>query len=233
LKFVVDFENQQDTWQEHAEQGLGPFLAQQYRLPESLQNVLTALTLSLYSPEKTLVKWALPRIARHLTSIGVFGPGFGSVIPKWGGGSEIAQVACRACAVGGGVYVLGIGVQNQLDVDTDHDRLVQITLSDGQVVKSGRLIRQDFQHHGAIKISKLVAIISDPLSSLFKSTVEGSPPSAVSVITFPPGSVTTDSAARHPIYIMAHSSETGECPIGQSKHAHLSYAYLPVLLCIT
>ena len=47
----------------------------------------------------------------------MFDPGFGSVISKWSGLVEIAQVACRAGAVGGGVYVLnkGFEVNEKLD----------------------------------------------------------------------------------------------------------------------
>ena len=47
-----------------------------------------------------------------MRSIGMFGPGFGAMIAKYGGGAEFAQVGCRAGAVGGGVYVLGRGVEN-------------------------------------------------------------------------------------------------------------------------
>jgi RAB protein geranylgeranyltransferase component A len=233
LKFVIDYENQAKTWQEHADEGLGPFLEQQYQLPKSLQDVLTALTLSLYSPEKTTVKWALPRIARHLTSIGVFGPGFGSVIPKWGGGSEIAQVACRAGAVGGGVYILGTGVESRQEVTNNERPQVEVKLSNGEVVKTARLVGQDARNPDATKVSKLVVIAADPLSSLFKSTIEGSPPSAVSVITFPPNSITKDNTTQdHPIYIMTHSNETGECPAGQSKFASISFSHLSAP-CIT
>ena len=74
LKFVIDYDNQTEIWEPHAESGLAEFLSSQFQLPPNLQGVITALTLSLDAPEATTVKWALPRIARHLTSIGVFGP---------------------------------------------------------------------------------------------------------------------------------------------------------------
>lgn len=218
LKFVIDYENQQDSWNQHADDGFGPFLAQQYQLPESLQHVLNTLTLSLRHPDKTPVSWALPRIARHLTSIGVFGPGFGSVIPKWGGGAEIAQVACRAGAVGGGIYILGTGVRSHESDTTDDSNQTTVTLTNGEVLKTARFIEQTPQLPSSSRVSKLIAVISDPLLDLFQSTVEGSPPSAVAVITFPPGSVTHNGSRNdHPIYIMAHSGETGECPSNQCK----------------
>lgn len=222
LKFVIDFENQPQLWEEHADAGLGAFLAQQFQLPESLQGVMTALTLSLRSPLDTPVKWALPRIARHLTSIGVFAPGFGAVIPKWGGGSEIAQVACRAGAVGGGIYILGTGIQSDV-IDEDSKDTV-VTLSNGEVVKTQRLVSDNAQGESSVAVSRIVAVVSSKLTSLYKSTVEGAPLSAVTVITYPPGSVTTsDYTQVHPIYIMAHSNETGECPVDQSKYNHFQF----------
>lgn len=117
LKFVVDYENQVEVWQGKAEMGLSQFLADDFKLPENLQILIGALTLSLDTLEETKVEYALPRIQRHLTSIGVFGPGFGAVVPKWGGGAEIAQVACRAGAVGGGVYVLGTGIRGSTIIE--------------------------------------------------------------------------------------------------------------------
>lgn len=66
---------------------------------------------------KTLIFYALSRIYRYLTSVGLFDPGFGLVISKWGGLIEIAQVAYRAGAVGDRVYVLnkGFEVNEKLD----------------------------------------------------------------------------------------------------------------------
>lgn len=225
LKFVIDFENQLDLWEAHADEGLGGFLLTKFQLPPSLQSVITALTLSLQSPENTPVKWALPRIARHLTSIGVFGPGFGAVIPKWGGGAEIAQVACRAGAVGGGVYILGTGVQSHEAVDGENPT-VSVTLANGEVVTTKRLIGEDKRNEKSFTVSRTIVVVSSPLTSLFKSTVEGAPLSAVSVIALPPGSISVDDTAQpHPIYIMAHSNETGECPAGQCKPLQLPFCY--------
>ncbi|KAG9659072.1 hypothetical protein KCU64_g4094, partial [Aureobasidium melanogenum] len=108
LRFVAAFEEKPETWQPHRDTPFADFLSEQFGLPAV--DTLMALCLSLETPEKTTTEFALPRIARHLRSIGVFGPGFGAVVPKWGGLSEVVQVACRACAVGGGIYVLGQGI---------------------------------------------------------------------------------------------------------------------------
>lgn len=216
LKFVVNYEAQKEVWEAHADSGLTGFLSSQFQLPSSLQNVIAALTLSLDSPDTTLVKWALPRISRHLTSIGIFGPGFGAVVPKWGGGAEISQVACRAGAVGGGVYVLGTGIKSTVGEGS----LTAVELSNGETVKAKCLVDGAETRLSETRLaSKVIAIISSPLASLFENSIEGAPLAAVSVVVLPPQTIISEIFDQvHPIYIMVHSSETGECPAGQCKH---------------
>ncbi|KAI4721528.1 hypothetical protein E4T48_02128 [Aureobasidium sp. EXF-10727] len=124
LRFVAAFEEKPETWQPHRDTPFADFLSEQFGLPAV--DTLMALCLSLEVPEKTTTDFALPRIARHLRSIGVFGPGFGAVIPKWGGLSEVVQVACRACAVGGGIYVLGQGISSIEPAQPDEDDVEEI-----------------------------------------------------------------------------------------------------------
>ncbi|QSZ36543.1 hypothetical protein DSL72_006423 [Monilinia vaccinii-corymbosi] len=217
LKFVVDYENQVDVWQDKAEMGLSQFLADDFKLPKNLQTLIGALTLSLDTLEVTKVRYALPRIQRHLTSIGVFGPGFGAVVPKWGGGAEIAQVACRAGAVGGGVYVLGTGIRDAKCIEDEGFTIHEIDLSNGEKVKTRYVTRtSNDASPDAIQLAKAITIVSSPLGSLFTSTVEGSPTSAVAMVVFPAKAISaSDVTQDFPVYIMAHSSETGECPAGQ------------------
>ncbi|PQE07218.1 rab s geranylgeranyltransferase component A protein [Rutstroemia sp. NJR-2017a BVV2] len=217
LKFVVDYENQLDVWQSRAETGLSQFLAEEFKFPEKLQTLMGALTLSPESLEHTRVDYALPRIQRHLTSIGVFGPGFGAVVPKWGGGAEVAQVGCRACAVGGGVYVLGTGIQQVRNVEAESITSHEVELSNAEVVKTKFITRvANEMSPEALRVAKTMAVVSSPLSTLFVSTVEGSPIPAVSVVVFPANTISTPEAPQpYPVYIMVHSSETGECPAGQ------------------
>ncbi|KAF7954454.1 hypothetical protein EAE96_005575 [Botrytis aclada] len=217
LKFVVDYESQVEVWQGKAEMGLSEFLAHVFKLPKNLQTLIGALTLSLDTLEGTKVEYALPRIQRHLTSIGVFGPGFGAVVPKWGGGAEIAQVACRAGAVGGGVYVLGTGIRDTKCIEAEGTTTHEVDLTNDEKVNTRYITRIGHDAPLAvIRVAKAMAIVSSPLASLFTSKVEGSPTSAVSVIVFPAKPlVASDFSQDYPVYIMAHSSETGECPAGQ------------------
>lgn len=220
LKFVVDYENQTKTWEAYADSDIPGFLESQFQLPPHLRTVIIALALSLDPAEETTVRWALPRIARHLTSIGVFGPGFGAVIPKWGGGAEIAQVACRAGAVGGGVYVLGTGIKT-----TKASEPVEVELTNGETIKTKHLARDPSSGFGVSAtyspkiVSRIIAVLSSSLDSLFESSIEGAPLAAVTVVVLPSGSLTVDRKENtHPVYIMVHSSETGECPAGQSEY---------------
>ncbi|TVY20836.1 Rab proteins geranylgeranyltransferase component A [Lachnellula arida] len=220
LKFVVDYENQTEVWEAHGDSSLEDFLSSQFQLPPRLQTVIAALTLSFDSPDKITVRWALPRIARHLTSMGIFGPGFGAVVPKWGGGAEIAQVACRAGAVGGGVYVLGTAVENSQAIESSEETLEQkfsLSLSNGETVRTWHYVNdKDTAAANGIVVSKIIAVVSSPLLPIFASSTEGSPLAAVSVVVFPPNSFSQEGvSATHPVYIMVHSSETGECPVGQ------------------
>ncbi len=223
LKFVVDYENQVDIWKPHADSGLARFLSSQFQLPSNIHTIIAALTLSLDPVEKIPVEWALPRIARHLTSIGVFGPGFGAVVPKWGGGAEISQVACRAGAVGGGLYVLGTGVKSAKVIADGEEQLTEVRLSNGEVVRTRHRIGgvDGTTLPDSKTVSKVIGVFSSPLASLFKSSVEGAPPAAVSVAVFPPNTVADSMTQPDPVYIMIHSSETGECPAGQCQYTSL------------
>ncbi|KAI9737939.1 MAG: Rab proteins geranylgeranyltransferase component A [Cirrosporium novae-zelandiae] len=220
-------------------EGLFPdLLSLRYRLPAYLQNSLFALTLSPNSPSHIQNKYALPRIRRHLRSIGVFGPGFGAVTPKWGGTAEIAQVACRAGAVGGGVYVLNrrIAKIDEINIDGVPDQaqaatLKGVKLSNGEAVKTRWVVgtnhdlptTSDLKLQQSLKASRSISILSTDLSELLPVTAEGAPPPVGAVIVLPSGSLSKEDQPGEcpPVYVIVHSSDTGECPVGQS----VLYAY--------
>ena len=223
LKFITDPEAFTQALEEHGSATLEAFLYEQYGIPPSLQVTLHALTLSSLPASHTSVFFALPRILRHLSSIGVFGPGFGAVVPKWGGLAEITQVGCRASAVGGGVYMLGQGISGAGNATTNDYE--QLKLDSGEQIKTRWHARQGRQAQDGANLeesddllSRSIFVVDSNLSSLFPSIADGAPPSACSVVYFPAGFLEKDSSKLPgPIYIMVHSSETGECPSGQSK----------------
>jgi RAB protein geranylgeranyltransferase component A len=214
LKFVLDYESspQLEVWQPYANALLTDLLQQEFKMDAELQTYVVTLTLSLDG--KINSKDGLAAIRRHLSSMGVYGPGFAAIYPKWGGLSEIAQVACRAGAVGGAVYMLGTGVKETETVEGE----VKIQLTSGDTVKTRMLVCADNSPSDKTGITRLVAVVDSPLNSLFEGVVEGAPRPAVAVSAFPAGSLSVSGkASEYPVYLTAHSSDAGECPAHQSK----------------
>jgi RAB protein geranylgeranyltransferase component A len=223
LRFIGEYEEQTEIWEEYRRRSFPAFLSEQFKVPATLHGPLLALTLSPLPSDQTTTEYALPRIARHLQSIGVFGPGFGAVIPKWGGLAEISQVSCRACAVGGGVYVLGKGLLPPAGAPVETTATgTKLRLKDGEVVTAKWIVAGSSSTTPTEMYCRSMTIISSSLTPLFPPIAEEAPAPAAAVVVFPSGSL-LQSEQLPPVYIVVHSSDTGECPTGQSK-------YLPSLL---
>ena len=261
LKLASDLEAHSTILEAWGPKPFPQFLESHLGISPQLQAPLLALTMSPHPPAKTLTSYALPRIHRHLTSVGMFGPGFGSVIPKWGGLAEIAQVACRAGAVGGGVYVLNKGFDAKEDIDqpalrTDGTpsggefRPSTVRLQGGEDVKTDWIVGSTLnlpsrfevniaEHTTSVYVSRSIAIVSSPLSRLFPPA-EGVPPPAGAVVVFPTGKLELESEHSEtptsteglpPVYLMIHSSDTGECPAGQCKFTSVfSFQKFPYMM---
>ncbi|KAF2116679.1 rab geranylgeranyl transferase escort protein-like protein [Lophiotrema nucula] len=218
LRFISDYEEQPQEWKKYEYEPFTTFLIERFKVPEVLHAPLLALTLTSASSDQVSTMTALPRIARHLRSIGVFGSGFGSVIPRWGGMAEIAQVGCRACAVGGGVYVLGKGIAGEGKYSEFDGKL---RLKDGENITTKWCVR-DHAPSGipAASDNRSVTIVSSDLAPLFPSLGEEAPIPACAIINFPSGSIPVEGwdqeRAVPSVQIAIHSSDTGECPPGQS-----------------
>ncbi|KAI3327267.1 GDP dissociation inhibitor [Xylariaceae sp. AK1471] len=215
LKFVIDYDSdeQKPIWQGKAKKLLSEYLVDEFKLDESVRNSILALTLTLDG--RVTVENGLASIHRHLTSIGLFGPGFCAVYPKWGGISEIAQVGCRAGAVGGGIYMLDTKVS--MDEDSDGNE-ISLKLSNEVSIRTTTLISsQQTSQIASETVARLVAVVNSPLQSLFEILAEGAPTPAVAVVVFPSGSLSNNSEPELdvPVYAFVHSSDTGECPSGQ------------------
>lgn len=232
LKLASDAEGYAHVLERSGQTPFPSFLASEFNLPERLQLPLLALTSSLNSPGETLTSYALPRIHRHLSSIGLFGLGFGSVIPKWGGLAEVAQVSCRAGAVGGGVYVLKKGVDaisltNGSSPQQEYP--LEVRLDGTEEVRTHWVVgtqhelplrRQGTSSAPFARVSCSVTIVSSALSTLFPVLVEGAPTPAGAIVVF---------QETQPVYLIVHSGDTGECPVGQCKfESFLEINFLPL-----
>ncbi|KAL4940255.1 hypothetical protein BDV06DRAFT_230459 [Aspergillus oleicola] len=218
-----DSEEEKSAFEDELAKPLPEYLTSKFQVPPELYDPLLSLSLSQAPAQKTSAQYAVPRIQRHLTSTGVFGPGFGSVLVKWGGGSEISQVGCRALAVGGGIYVLNSGIEslNQEGQDGTDDPRIQLRLLTGETITTKFVLGSNWdlpQTQSPCdyeKVSRSISIVSSSLDDLFPVTAEGGPIPAGAVVVFPASSLglTDESPAG---YIIVHSSETAECPVGQS-----------------
>ncbi|KAF1851788.1 rab proteins geranylgeranyltransferase component A [Cucurbitaria berberidis CBS 394.84] len=219
LRFISEYEEQTEVWEGYRQKPFPTFLSEQFKVPDSLQDPLLALTLSPSGSDQTTTEYALPRIARHLRSIGVFGAGFGAVIPKWGGISEISQVSCRACAVGGGVYVLGKGLSPASDsaVETTENG-IKLRLKDGEAVTTRWVVGGNTATAQEDSCCRSMTVVSSPLTPLFPPIAEEAPAPACAVVIFPSSSLSLDGHTEElpPVQLFVHSSDTGECPSGQS-----------------
>lgn len=243
---VSEAENTSDEslWKAHASEPLGTFLQSSFGLDDRLRDNVLALTLSLDGASVSVAE-GLARLHRHITSMGLFGPGFAAVYPKWGGCGEMVQVACRAAAVGGGTYMLGSGISSMKTVVAEEENdlgsrgeLLELGLTRDFTIRTKLLVRGSeeimrasseatatlpSQDDSSERISRLIAVVGAPLPFLFAPTVEGAPIAGGAVIALPAGRsvVAGDSfLAEHPVFAIAHSSDTGECPAGQSKFSH-------------
>ena len=217
LKFVLDLESEQNEslWKENEHRPLVEFLESKFSLDSDLRSYVVTLTLSLDG--KISVGAGLKAINRHLKSMGVFGAGFAAVYPKWGGLSEVAQVGCRACAVGGSVYMLGVGISGVQQ--SPKSGKLEVSLTNDLTVSTAKLVRAGPASGTGLRVGRLVAIVDSPLPSMFQVVVEDAPTPCAAVVAFPAGTVIGEdgSPSEFPIYALVHSSDTGECPVGQCK----------------
>lgn len=218
------------------------FVELQFHIPASLQAPLLALCVTPTPGDQMPANILLARISSHMKSMGKFGPGFSAVFAKYGAMAEIAQVGCRACAVGGGVYVLGNGVikvdettvssaEKTTDAITDGvPQKLEITLENGDRLKTAWLIasednlpRENQTTHWPYidtprRVERSIVVVADPFNALFTSSIAGAQREGA-VIYFP---AQTGGENRQyniaPVQVIVHSSATGDCPAGQCKY---------------
>lgn len=202
----------------------GEYLSTKFSVPGDLLHALHSLSLSQHSAQDTPAEYAVPRVQRHLSSIGSMGPGFGGVVSKYGGASEILQVACRACAVGGGAVALAIGIQSLKDIEATSEKgeyPVQLELTSGESVRSKFVIGSLWDIPGqeqsppTSQVARSITVVSSSFISLFPITTEGAPLPASTVLMFPGDTLSHPQSP--PVYLQIHSSDTGDCPRQQSK----------------
>ncbi|KAK6333569.1 Rab proteins geranylgeranyltransferase component A [Orbilia javanica] len=208
-----------------------------YRLPPSIIAAFASLTLRYDLPSQIPLEEAEQRVKKHFDSLGRFGAGFSAVISRYGSGSELVQVLCRAAAVtGNALYILGNGIVDVQEAatippPTPATLLEPIETNIRLSLKSGDIIRT---RHVVGTLSNLptrasttqpslesagywmsIYVVSCPLEQALRT--DDPPPAAGAIIYIPEKSIEVDGRSNaNPIYVVVHSSDTGECPEGQS-----------------
>lgn len=232
LRFVAEYQNEEkrETWEAYRDAPFADLLSKQFKVPADFHGPLLALTMSSLPSEDVKTEFALQSIHRHLTSMGVFGAGFSAVLPKYGGLSEVVQVACRAAAVGGAICALDRRIESVEKVTdaTGGTQGVQIrvSLQDGDTLATSSIFGTNDQLPNSeadvtsakfAVCSRSTTIVGSKLLPLFPASAEGSPPPSAAVAVFPSGSlaVNTLETTTHPVSVLVHAGDTGECPQGQ------------------
>ncbi|GAB7342239.1 hypothetical protein MBLNU457_g0483t1 [Dothideomycetes sp. NU457] len=236
LRFVANYEEKTEEWEPQKDMPFPDFLSSKFKIAADFHGPLLALTMSTLPPQQTSTGFAIARIANHLRSIGLFGPGFSAVLAKWGGLSEITQVACRAGAVNGATYVLNKSIESIEDAMSEGGRKLTVQLDGGDTVSADIIVGSEDQFPSGISgattpsatspesqplvVSRSISIISSTLPSLFPVTAEGGSTPGGAVIFFPAESLAkageSSTSNALPVYLLVHSCDTGECPKGQS-----------------
>ncbi|KAI5369367.1 Putative GDP dissociation inhibitor, FAD/NAD(P)-binding domain superfamily [Septoria linicola] len=213
----LNAEDADQVWAQEASMSFTTVLEQKFGLPTTLHAPILALAMTTEPPQSTTADFAVPRIMRHLRSIGMHAPGCPALLQRYGGLAEIIQVACRANAVGGGVYVLGTGITT---VHSTDENKLSIALDNGEQISTRWLVTAS-SHEQAVpdnsaeksrsEVSKSISVVASPLTALFQPLAAGAVTPAGAIVLIP-GEAETDP----PAYIFAHSSDSGECPSGQS-----------------
>ncbi|KAF2218669.1 putative rab geranylgeranyl transferase escort protein [Elsinoe ampelina] len=229
LRFVAVYQEEQETWTDWKNKSFADFLVKKFRISPDFHGPLLALSMSSKPDDKVTTDFALANIHRHLTSMGVFGAGFSAVLPKYGGLSEVVQVACRAAAVGGAVYVLNRGIDN-VDAVSDEEPGIQVVLQGGDKFVTSHLIGTHDQlpkawntpdgteEQLANVCARSISVVSSTMDALFPRGAEGSPPPSAAVVVYPSGTIAHVDGQGfnpNPIHVLVHSADTGECPKGQ------------------
>ncbi|KAK6533272.1 Rab proteins geranylgeranyltransferase component A [Orbilia ellipsospora] len=244
LKSILGLEGSPSANSSAHQSSLKDYLEQpSFRLPNQTIAAFASLTLRHDRLSEIPFEEAERDIRRHFGSIGRFGPGFAAVVSRYGSGSELVQVFCRAAAVtGNAIYMLEntiISIQGRAprpnwkaeeghkSAENTRSQGFQLRLQSGDLVWAENLIAT--KHNLPIDTTPLgdlpvsiaedafwtsLYIVSNPLRSIFRTN---EPPAPAGVVVYiPSGSLAEDESRNsYPIYICIHSSETGECPDGQ------------------
>ncbi len=202
IKFAIDWENQQDIWENYKKESIEKFLKEQFKLEkpqifELIFSIGLCNNLSISTPE------ALARIKRYLISFDVYG-NFPVMYSKYGGAGEISQGFCRSAAVAGTTYKLNTRLESfdpktKIAKFSDNSKIKvneQVILSPSQAPLNSKFIpNQDYE------IQRLTVIVKKDCKEWFENG------ESASIVVFPSGSLSNNNKEAVQAIIM--SEDTG------------------------
>jgi hypothetical protein len=118
------------------------------------------------------------------------------------------------------VYVLGKGLGSTgSNASEKTESGPKLCLKDGEAVTARWIVGGNTSAMPEESYCRSMSIVSSPLTPLFPPLAEDAPAPASALVVFPSGSISLGSPNDDvpPVQILVHSSDTGECPSGQSK----------------
>ncbi|KAF8460038.1 hypothetical protein BDZ91DRAFT_785524 [Kalaharituber pfeilii] len=218
---------------------LHTLLTTTFPLPPRLRAHIHALTLLPTPPHSTPCSIAIPRLKRHLASLGRIpdARSAAGLFVGYGGSAEMCQVFSRGGAVAGAVNVLGRGVVRvhcpPFPSSEVQKRKWEVELESGEVVRVPWVVGGEwdlpdpnFNQSSPSPLSTAMArgvyIINHPLPALFnpKYPDERISPGGCIAAVFSPATLTnlseTADSSPNPVYLHPRASSQGECPMGKS-----------------
>lgn len=207
IKFVLDWENNVEIWQDYANKTLAEFLVEKFKL-EKAQVYELIFSIGLCYNIDAKVPESLQRIRRYLSSFDVYGP-FPVLYSKYGGSGEISQGFCRSAAVAGATYklnekLLSYNPETKIAIFEDGSKVEieeKVVISPTQAPEySHNVPEQKYEVH------RLTCVVERDCSQWFQEN------ESAAVIVFPPQSLKTNNKEVIQVFIIGSGSEC--CPIG-------------------
>ncbi|RPB16658.1 hypothetical protein P167DRAFT_551400 [Morchella conica CCBAS932] len=248
-----------DIFTEYKTKPLTTLLTTLFPLPPSATTSLSSLSLLPTPPATTPLSTALPALARHFRSLGNIPDvrSAAALTVAYGGSAELCQVFSRAAAVAGGINVLGRGVSAVRPAEKEQEqgeeeaggkqrrRRYKVALDNGEEIGVDWIIGSPSDLPSTptppspapqptttateqpTALYRAAYILTADLPTLFqKKYADEAITPAAAVLMVP---VAEEGGAAVPVYILARSWVTGECPRGHTLlYASTTHSYAAI-----
>ncbi|PWW77088.1 hypothetical protein C7212DRAFT_357252 [Tuber magnatum] len=224
LRFVMKYNDSTDQkcariFQENRQTPLRTFLSATFPIPPFITTSISSLTLLPPAPSEITLEEALPRLATYFSSLGKIPDvrSSAALTIAYGGSAELCQVLSRAAAISGGINVLGRGVRSLCSNGGNNgNRKLEAQLRSGETIYADWAIGEasdlakEVRSSDTRSMSRGIYVIETELGWLFERKYKDENITPAAVVVVVPGG---DDGA--PVYIIARSGVTGECPRSQ------------------